>query len=294
MIYNFIRFKGLKYFNLKFNEMKTRLKTSLFFTGIALSLILISCDKNDDEAPTMVNFSAENAKLAAITDATVDGTLNIMENGYDENVTRSTMISLFSDCVQITLTSNGNGGTIVLDFGASCQLNNGATVSGIINLEYSAIVAGERTIDYTFEDYTYNGNGVSGGGQIVRTIANSNGNPQSTVNEEITVSFPGTSVTATRNGLRIAEWVEGVGSGTWLDNVYHIDGNWNTVFSNGFQRSGDVTQTLVRKLNCLYFVSGVIEVEQEGLTGSIDYGTGECDNTAMLTLNGQEFTIILN
>ena len=184
-------------------------------------------------------------------------------------------------------------GTITLDFGESCQLNNGAIVSGVINLEFTAIIEGVRTIDYSFVDYTYNGNGVQGGGQIQRQIANSNGNPQSTVNETILVSFPNSDITATRVGLRISEWVEGVGTGTWLDNVYHITGNWITNFSNGFERTGEVTQTLVWKLNCLYLVSGIIEVTQEGLIGSLDYGSGACDNNAILTINGQDYPLLL-
>jgi len=272
--------------------MKKTLKNNYLLTTLTLCLLLVGCNKDEDE-PTQANFSAENAILAAKTDAAVDGTMNIMENGIDESATRSNGISLFTSCTTITVQSNGNGGTIILDFGESCQLNNGAIVSGIINLEFTAIIEGVRTIDYDFVDYTYNGNGVSGGGQIQREVANSNGNPQSTVNETITVTFPNSPVTATRNGLRISEWVEGFGSGTWLDNVYHITGNWNTTFSNGFQRTGEVTETLVWKLNCLYLVSGVIQVTQEGFTGSLDYGNGACDNNAVLTLNGQQYDILL-
>ena len=113
------------------------------------------------------------------------------------------------------------------------------------------------------------------------------------MNETITVNFPNTTVTATRNGLRIAEWVEGVGSGTWLDNVYHISGNWDTTFTNGFERTGEVTETLVRKLSCIYLVRGVIEIQQEGLIGEIDFGDGNCDNLATLRFNGEEYPIIL-
>ncbi|NND63071.1 MAG: hypothetical protein HKN48_07725 [Flavobacteriaceae bacterium] len=260
---------------------------------LALSLVIVSCN-NDDDSDNNTTFSAENAALAAKTDATVDGTMNILETGYDENVDGNrNAASLFPECTVITIVTSGNGGTITLDFGDGCQLNNGATVTGLIELQYGPIDGGTRTIDYTFQDFTYNNNGVEGGGQIVRTIANQDGNPQSTVNETITVSFPNTEVTATRVGERISEWVEGVGSGTWLDNVFHITGNWNTTFTNGFERDGEVTETLVWKLNCLYFVSGVIEVTQEGFTGGIDYGNGECDNLATLIINGQEYPIFL-
>ena len=107
------------------------------------------------------------------------------------------------------------------------------------------------------------------------------------------MSFPNTTITATREGTRTVEWAEGFGSGTWVDNVYYITGNWNTVFSNGFERSGEVTETLVRKLDCLYLVSGILEIQQEGFVGTIDWGNGDCDNAATLTINGYEFPVIL-
>jgi len=258
-------------------------------------LFFMSCDKNDDPAQDQqINYSAERTAQAAQVDNVAEGTFNIMEAGFDENTTTPfNNTSLFPNCTTITITTNGNGGTIVFDFGTSCQLNNGAVVSGIIRLEYGPIIAGTRTIDYTFEDYTYNSNGVVGGGTIFREISNQNGNPQSTVNELITVSFPNTTITATREGTRTVEWTEGFGSGTWEDNVYEINGSWDTVFSNGFERTGEVTETLVRKLSCLYLVSGILEIQQENFIGIIDWGSGVCDNMATLTINGFDFPVIL-
>lgn len=259
-----------------------------------ITLIFMSCQVKDD-GPAAVNYSAEDSEKAAKADNVIESTFNIMENGYEENAgpTPFNGVSYFPNCTTITITTNGNSGTIVLDFGVTCTLNNGAVVSGKINLAFGPIVGGTRTINYTFENFTYNENGVTGGGVILREIANANGNPQSTVNETITVSFPNTDVTATRNGLRIAEWTEGVGSGTWIDNVYEITGNWDTTFTNGFNRSGEVTQPLVRKLSCLYIVSGRLVIEQQSLTGEFDWGDGTCDNLATFTFNGQTYPIIL-
>ncbi|WP_290627066.1 hypothetical protein [Altibacter sp.] len=274
--------------------MKNLTKKIALFSCITTALLMSSCDTSDDSGTVDVNYSAEDATRAAQADIIVENTLNIMENGYVENEeTRNSSVSFFPSCTTITITPNGSGGTIVLDFGTSCTLNNGSVVSGKINLEYGAIVDGTRTINYSFENYTYNGHGVEGGGEIVRDIENENGNPSSTVNETITVSFEGTAITATRVGLRIAEWIEGVGSGTWTDNVYSITGNWNTTFSNGFSRSGEVTQPLIRKLNCLYLVSGTLDISQQALTGTLDFGDGSCDNIAVFTFNGQDYTIIL-
>jgi hypothetical protein len=276
--------------------MKTYVKKTALVSFIAAGLLLFSCSTNDDSGDDgTVNFSAENTARAAQADNVVEGSFNIMESGYVEvEEGRSNNISLFPNCTVIEITPDGNGGgTILLDFGDGCQLNNGATVTGSILLEYGPIDGGSRTINYTYQSFTYNNNAVSGGGEIVRTIANASGNPQSVATETITVSFPGTEVTATRVGTRTIEWVEGVGSGTWADNVFHITGNWNTEFTNGFTRSGEVTETLVRELSCIYLVSGVLEIQQEGFTGAIDWGNGSCDNQATLIINGQEYPIIL-
>jgi len=269
--------------------------TKIWAVLLSGSLLMIGCKSDDNsDTPMEFNFSAENAILAAQADATIDGTINIMDNGIDEFApTRSSRISLFPSCAVITVEPGTNGGTITLDFQSECQLNNGATVSGTIVLTYTAIVSGVRTIDYSFINFTYNGNGVQGGGQIERVLANADGNPQSTVNESIVVTFPNSTVTATRNGLRVSEWVAGVGTGTWLDNVYHINGNWNTSFTNGFERAGEVTETLVWKLNCFHFVSGAIVITQDGFTGTLDYGDGNCDNFATVTINGEVFPIVL-
>ncbi len=264
---------------------------------LTVMVLFTSCNREDDtttDDETQVDFSAENSTTTARTDVVVEGTFNIIENAYAEEAEgRSVENSLFTNCATIVLETDGNGGTITVDFGEGCTLNNGALVAGIIFIEFTAIVEGERNLTYTFEDYSYNGNGVTGGGTILREIANADGNPQSTLNESIVVSFPDTEVTATRNGLRIAEWVEGVASGTWEDNVYHIEGNWTTTLSNGFERTGEVTETLVRELDCPFLVSGELSVSQQSLTGALNFGSGECDNIAVFIFNGVEYPIIL-
>ncbi|MDX1462100.1 MAG: hypothetical protein R3359_03515 [Marinirhabdus sp.] len=278
--------------------MKTLKKIMTFSVLIGAFAVMVSCDKEDDTGTNEpVNFSAENSVFAAKADNAIEGSLLIIENAYDENEGPDRMtnpISLFTACATIDFNPNGDGtGIIVLDFGDGCTLNNGATVAGKVNISYGAIANNERVINYTFENYTYNNNGVEGGGEIVRELENANGNPASTVNETIVVTFPSSTVTATRVGLRIAEWVEGVGSGIWTDNVYHITGNWETTLSNGFVRTGTVTETLVRELSCAYLVEGVLEVSQDGLTGTLDFGEGACDNNAVFTFNGIAFPITL-
>ena len=271
--------------------------------GIALSYLSllafwnVSCNKDDNSNNNdEVEFSAEDTALVARADNIVEGSQNVVEGGYvkTEEPTRTDNNIFPPDCATFIITGGGNnGGTITIDFGESCTLLTGAIVSGKINMSYGPIVSGQRNITYNYENFTYNGNGVAGGGTIIRELENNQGNPQSTVNESITITFTGTTVTGTRTGQRVAEWVQGVGSGNWQDNVFHIEGNWQTNLSNGFERTGVVTQTLVRKMSCLYLVSGRIEVSQQGLTGTLDFGDGTCDALATIIFNGHEYPVIL-
>jgi hypothetical protein len=41
-------------------------------------------------------------------------------------------------------------------------------------------------------------------------------------------------------------------------------------------------------------MSGVLDVEQEGIVATLDFGDGTCDNIAVMTINGQEYTIYMN
>lgn len=272
--------------------MKYLVRNTIAFLFLFTFIIISSCVEESERDG--FEFDAENNKRAAQVDGVVEDVFSIIENGFVENVEgRNSRNSFFPECTIITISPNEAGGTITLDFGESCVLSNGATIAGLINLNYSPLVNEMRTIDYLFNNFTYNQNGVTGGGEILRVLSNTNGNPQSTINETVAITLPTTDVTASRSGTRIAEWVEGVATGFWLDNVYHITGNWDTNFSNGFTRSGEVTQRLVRKLNCAYLTSGVLEITQNNFTGILDWGDGSCDNQATLEIAGQVFAIIL-
>ena len=265
---------------------------------LALMFFFTSCSKDEE---TVVNndstaqLTAEQSKQNAEADKATDEVFNLIEMAYAENEEdEGRNASLFSDCVTITISSENGVTFVTLDFGFGCQLNNGAVVSGIINLTYGPVIAGTRTITYVFDNFTYNNKGIAGGGTIYRERNNANGNPQSTVNKAIQISFPN-GLVANVTGTRVAEWIEGVGSGTWMDNVFLITGDRDIDFSTGFTHTALITEALRKEATCPYFVSGVVEITRNQGNGSLDFGDGTCDNIAVLTTgNGQEIIIILD
>lgn len=263
-----------------------------------LALSLLSACSQDDSAEEENNIEssdlvAEESRQTAEAESTADAVLGMIDIAFDEQEDRSAVQeSFFSDCVSVTVSSENEVVFITLDFGLGCELSNGALVSGKINLTYGPVQAGTATITYNLEDFTYNQKAVQGGGSIFRQRENTNGNPQSTANKELLITFLN-GVTATVDGTRVSEWIEGVGSGTWRDNAFLVTGNREVVFSSGFTHTAQVVQPLRREATCPFFVSGELAITRNAGEATIDFGDGTCDNQAVLIVNGQETTIIL-
>ncbi len=208
--------------------------------------------------------------------------------------TRSITNPFLPECMTKTVVINGFTRTVTLDFGEACEMYNGNYLSGILTMEYVRDpIAMTRTIIYTFTNFFFNYKSIEGGGSIVRERINEYGNPQSTKNQDITLTWPD-GKSAHRVGVKIREWTEGFGSGTWGDNVFLITGNWSTNFSNGDVNTGLVTTPLRRELACRFIVSGVIALTHNDNAGTLDFGDGSCDNEAIfIDSNGVEHIIVL-
>jgi hypothetical protein len=275
------------------------MKLKSFKLGILLvltTLFVTSCSKDESATQESVseNLTVEDTQKTSEADVTTDQSLFVIETAYvelEEDAGRS--VSLFSDCTTITVNFENDVTFVTIDFGTGCELQNGNIVSGKIHITYGPLQNQTRTIDYTFEDFTLNNKSIEGGGTIFRERQNAAGNPQSTFHNNIIITFPN-ELTATLSGVRQREWIEGVGSGTWTDNVFLVTGNWSIELSNGHTREALVIDPLRREATCPHFVSGVVEVTRNQTTGTLDFGDGTCDNIAILTVNGIEHTIILN
>ncbi|MGK0211710.1 MAG: hypothetical protein ACI9D4_002044, partial [Polaribacter sp.] len=292
----FLHFSSpIRYKPLKINIMYVKKISKTIVVLLSVLVVFTSCSEDTESEVTDSNadLTLEQSKQAAKTDEVSTKAFNIIETAFIENEEeKGATTSLFSDCVEITISAENDITFIILDFGFGCELNNGNIVAGKIHISYTPIQNDTRNITYSFEDFYINSRGIEGGGTIFREHSNASGNPQSTLHKNIVVTFE-SGLVATVDGVRVREWVEGVGSGTWMDNVYLVTGNWTADFSSGFSRSVLVTYSLRREATCQFFVSGTVDVSRNDISGTLNYGDGTCDNTAILTVNGNEYIITL-
>jgi hypothetical protein len=291
------------------------MKTKNLILGLALSLTILSCSKDDSNDNGTV--TADDAKASAKIDAMNDDVSNIVEeqesNTYLDPANgkmAAPQNSMFSTCATITRVpsfstplNSGDTVTKTIDFGTTgCTLDNGNVVKGkiIISFVYQP-AATSHTITYTFENFYHNAIKFDGTKTFTRTRIAASGNvpahPQVTMNMDMTATFPNGDI-YTRIGQRVREIIEGLGNDLWADNVYQITGSWLTTGPNGGTQTSTITTPLHVKMSCItvhkpLIVSGIITIVRGDNTATLDYGDGTCDNSALLTVNGNPFEIVI-
>jgi hypothetical protein len=72
------------------------------------------------------------------------------------------------------------------------------------------------------------------------------------------------------------------------DDVYEITGSSNGKNREGRTFSTNITNALVKKSSCKFITSGSLDLTPDGFkTRTVDFGSGECDDNATYTVNGQ-------
>lgn len=272
-------------------------RQKLTFGIIALmlfGLVLTSCNESDtiQEELSTEEIDLKAAETEAEIDKVSDESSAIIEEAYlmeEFPITKSNVTDRYlPDCVTITVVIVQNMKTVTLDFGEGCELRNGNFVSGKIIMTYERDPeAASKMITYSFEGFYFNRKNVEGGGSILRERSNENGNPQSTKIFDVTVTWPD-GLFASKIGEKVREMIEGQSTTAWGDNVFLITGNWTFTRRNGNVLSAKIIKELRRELACKFLVSGTIELSKNLDTAILDYGDGECDDLATVSVNGGE------
>ncbi len=267
--------------------------SSLFIIGL---LLFASCESNDNlSLDGITTEEALNVVLADDISAEIDSVVedDSVENGLESRSSSSS--SNHPRCVERTSVDTANGKIVTLDFGTGCEGRRGREFAGKIIIEYSKTdTSFSKTL--TFENFTVEGHSIEGGKSIVKIKENANGNPEATFNIDITITLE-SGVVIIRKGTKVKEKISGADTEDRGDDVYSISGNWESVSKSGVVKTATITTDLRREWACKYIVSGVVEIAKDGMTATLDFGDGSCDNLATLTDangNSKEITLKLN
>lgn len=276
------------------------MKIKTLVLGTALAMFVLSCSQDDSNNPSGLN----EAKVSSKIDMATEDIAKIVEDQYslqaNPGAGRTTQDfnqeNTLPSCATVTVTLTETTWTRTVTFD-NCTLPNGNVLDGTVIASGSLnFDTPSYTINYSFVDFHHNNILIEGNKTVVRTVqstaALATAHPVATMAIDLTATFPNGN-SYHRVGNRVREMIEGFGTPLlWADNVFLITGNWTTAFPNGTQ-SSTITTPLRVEVGCPHIVSGEISIVRNDTTAILNYGNGDCDNQATLTINGNTVTIIL-
>ena len=283
--------------------MKTsrNLTYSLLFalTGIFIATFS-SCQKEKASSPatsTDIQTSAQDVVQIESIFTDID---NLVAEASEKGTSTARLSSsdpastfILSACA--TITNDTVSGILTIDFGTGCTGPHGRTRSGIIQMTYSGgryfTPGSMRSI--TFINYYVDGRHIEGTRSTVNNGFNTAGNMNWTITaSNMKVTMPNGDWHSW-NDQRTREMTAGFGDSLWVNDVYLINGTGTSTNSNGGSAATTLTN-LVRANSCHWIISGTIEnIPSNRPARLLDFGNGNCDDLATVTVNGNTHTIHL-
>lgn len=262
-------------------------------------MLVLSCSKDDSN--NAVSNDLSEARVNAKIDMVTEDVAKIVDEQFALQANpsagrNSQEVSALPSCVTVNVQLTDNSWTRTLTFN-NCELPNGNVLDGSIIISGSLnFDTPSNTISYSFVDFYHNDILVEGNRTVVRTIQSTASqaapHPVANMTIDMQLTFPNGNEYH-RVGNRVREMIEGFGTPMiWADNVFSITGNWTTTFPAG-TRTSTITTPLRAEAGCPHIVSGVITTVRNNNTITLDYGNGDCDNQATLTVNGNSANITL-
>jgi len=186
---------------------------------------------------------------------------------------------------------------ISIDYGTGKETDHGKVISGKVTIE----ISGPKGVDGTTRTITYQDcviDSIGINGKSIETFNGDNATTRKmTVSSEVDFTLPDGTIIH-RVGNTVREWLEGLATPLVReDDKIQVTGTIEVTSSKGDKvdkYSRVIVEPLIRLGDCHHPVQGVVQFNKNGIEiASLDYGTGVCDNKAILTTNGTDVEIVL-
>lgn len=275
------------------------MKRASFFTMMSALLIsgamMTGCNKDSVSIPNDQLQTVQDDALLDAADEDINSYADQFESAGDQLTTKSGTVMLSDTCPIVTHYRNGDTVIVTVDFGTSCTDLNGNVRSGKIVITKIGKMKDEGYFrSVSLENFKINGNTVQGT-RIVRNMGlNQNNNYHFSVSLQDGKFITEDGDTLERSYERDREWVAGYDTPTPWDNEFMVTGSASGVNFNGEHYTRTIMEPLVIKMACRFIVSGIVETDVEGKSPiTLDYGNGDCDALATLTVAGETKAIDL-
>jgi hypothetical protein len=286
--------------------------TTVTFVMVSI-LMMNACKKDSHTTSGTDNTNASTLSAnGATSDNAYDDAFNIaLQSGSASNLNNIMLRQGRTTTLSNGTTTNGINGyycatitnisgtsfpvTFTVDFGSGCTSQDNVTRSGSITYTFSGKLSTPGTvISATFNNYVVNGYKLGG----TYSITNSSTGlalSLTTAVSDGSIVYPNDS-SYTFSGSKTVAFVSGDTSDISTF-VFHVTGGYSISNSSGATLAATITTPLIRKLSCPFIVSGITTFAYTSpalsVNGTLNYGTGDCDDNAVVTIGTFTKTIIL-
>jgi len=293
-------------------NMPTKISLTLLLLG---GLLFTSCKKESSssakEEAEVMESTASDSEADMTYDEVFNTTMGIgaEANGEELGITAGTgvfariengqitgRVDSTQRCFTVTVTPMDRGvfpKTVVINFGNGCLGRDGKLRKGKIITVYTGPmrVPGSKATT-TFDGFKVDSVAVEGTHQVENNSTSSNLSfTTRVINGKLTWdSGRWVKWTTTRTVTQ----VEGNGTPFYpLDDIFTITGAGRGENSRGASWAHEIIEPLVKKFTCRWISKGVMRVRRNDTNALINYGNGDCDNKATVTINGRTVEITL-
>ena len=294
--------------------MNFRIITNTFKLIALVAVISLSSCKKDAGTSSNDSNAGSLSDSSTAADNMYYDVLNNAFVGFSDNSTVWSASSLHAEktttfsldgahttnlgCANYTISDSVPGEypkTLTLDFGTGCTSADGILRKGKLVYVFSGpLVVPGTTASVTFDQYVVNGFGLKGTYAITNNSSDQAGISFTTQVTNGIITYPNaTNYHYSHNKT----YVMTGGSATPFnitDDVYSITGNSSFSTADGSSLVFNTTTPLVKAVSCHNVSSGIVAfVYNNSLNGTIDFGNGDCDNLATVTVGSWYKTVIL-
>ncbi|NEU07970.1 hypothetical protein GZH53_06560 [Flavihumibacter sp. R14] len=264
------------------------------------SLLIVSCEKETTGSltpDTSVGESAFATEISTNIFLELNGFLSesrgLFTFSKDAFQVREAGASI-SSCINVSITpADSWPKTMTIDFGEGCTTGNVTRKGKMIAVFYERFQNPGAHITLSFENFQIGDHKIEG----TQIITNNGLNAAGIAN--FTHEIPSLKIISPDKTIYFSShhniaWIEGSGTLAPADDVFSISGTASGVNSAGQEFSAAILASLIRKVACSYIVSGSTLIKSGGSEMTIDYGSGDCDDKALINNAGEVKQISLS
>lgn len=182
--------------------------------------------------------------------------------------------------------------SILIDFGTACTDPNGRTRSGRLQALLSGPISDSGSVLQIEPDSFYVDGVHVEGKETLSTLSNTGKLVLGVQVSNGMLTWPD-GRTLQDSSQFVMTQTAGMGTSSFLDDVYQVTGDSYLVLADRSTLSMHVSAGLEKSLLCEDYISGILEVVYQNQTASIDFGNGSCDNKATITVGNQSEVVTL-